>query len=135
MTKTQLLDIASKNGATVKKSWAKGKIQGTLIFRLMRSVAAIESTIAHHQKHSKSYMWGGDNGNSASRRVRGNELSFTVVMSYNGVEYSYESAVTISRANFYYKGYFCVDGERKDLRAWRKLIKLIEADLEAVRGA
>ena len=76
--------------------------------------------IKHHEKYSRSFFWSKDYGNAQQRAYREKQLNFIIKIS-DTIEY--ESCVSISRKNFYYKGVFMINGEKVTLKEWRKLLK------------
>lgn len=92
-----------------------------LIEKLAIAQKQIQDVIEHHEKHSKSYFWSKDNGNSSCRTYREKQLNFITKIS-DTIEY--ESYVSISRKNFYYKGLFFINGEKVTLKEWKKLLKI-----------
>ena len=84
--------------------------------------AQIQVAIDNHQNLKSSYCWGGDNGNGTTRTNREKKLNFIITVDVDGHLYSYRSQVKISRKNFYYKGFFSKDGERGDVRLFKKLL-------------
>lgn len=117
MTKVELqkkldnLSIAYKKRDTI----------ATLTEKLAYAKKQIQDAIEHHEKYSKSYFWTADNGNAQQRVRREKQLNFVVTVSDT---MHYESSVSISRKNFYYKGIFMINGEKVTLKEWRKLLKI-----------
>jgi len=85
------------------------------------ALARIEKVLDHHDTYKNSYFWN-NNGNSKSRTAREQQLNFTVSIDHDGNCYEYRSSVTISRANFYYKGRFTKNGNKGDVRLFKKLL-------------
>ena len=88
----------------------------------------VQAAIHNHESLQSSYLWNGDNGNGQSRGRREGQLNYTVTVEAGGHVYGYTSHVTISRKRFYYKGLFTKDGQKHDVRLFKKL----QAQLESV---
>lgn len=81
----------------------------------------VARALDQHAKHKSCYFWT-NNGNASSRAYKERINNWAVKFRNNGHTYEYRSEVRISRANYYYSGTFIVDGERKTVRAFKKLI-------------
>ena len=84
--------------------------------------AQIQEAIDNHESLQSSFCWNGYYGNGQARSRRANELNFLITVSVDGHLYSYRSQVEISSKNFYYKGFFSMDGKRGDVRLFKKLL-------------
>ena len=49
-------------------------------------------------------------------------MNFTVKVNHEGDVYQYDSFVQISVKNFYYTGRFTLNGDKKDVRLFKKLL-------------
>jgi hypothetical protein len=77
--------------------------------------------IEQHEKHKKSYFWT-PFGNASNRRETERQNTWRVAFRHDGKDYAYESYVTCSCKNYYYNGHFIVDGTRRTVRAFAKLL-------------
>ena len=116
MKKSELQSKLNSLGISYKKRDTLAMLQEKHDIALSRICKAIE----HHEKYSKCYFWTADNGNAQSRVRREQQLNFIIKVSDT---ISYESQVSISRKNFYYKGVFMINGKKVTLKEWRKLLK------------
>ena len=83
----------------------------------------IEDALSNHEKLRHSYLWNGDHGNGQQRSREEEERNFAIKFQYAGEEYRYVSNVSISRKNFYYKGSFWLNDEKRDARLFKSLLK------------
>ena len=81
----------------------------------------VRRALANHEYLKPSYHWT-SLGNAASRRHREKQLNFTVKVNHEGDVYQYDSFVQISVKNFYYTGRFTLNGDKKDVRLFKKLL-------------
>ena len=81
----------------------------------------VQRALDNHEYLKPSYHWT-SLGNAASRRHREQQLNFTVKVNHEGDVYQYDSFVQISVKNFYYTGRFTKNGEKKDVRLFKKLL-------------
>jgi hypothetical protein len=121
MTKAELIEIAARSKITVRKTWPKDKVLQTVQSKLAELIHCVRKDIEHHEKWSKSYFWS-SRGNANSRRRDEAKNSYTREIQLNGATYRFESSVSISCKNVYYTGSFELDGNRKNLLLWRKLL-------------
>ena len=60
-------------------------------------------------------------------RVKGVKMerdnTFIIEFKYDGHKYMYSSTLDVSCQNVYYTGIFLIDGIRKDVRLFKKLLK------------
>ena len=80
----------------------------------------VQRALDNHEALRNSWFWG-DNGNAKSRGYREKQLNFTVTVTHAGDVYEYTSSVRISRKNFYYQGRFAMNGQRGDVRIFKRL--------------
>ena len=77
-----------------------------------------------------SFFWthgyGSDFGNASARKTQGKKHTHEYSFKWNGKEYYFSTNLRLSRKNAYFKSYFYVDGERKDLRLARKILKEVD---------
>ena len=81
----------------------------------------VDRALTHHERYGNSYFWASPPYASDRRRMEKRD-SFSVKFRHEGRDYEYESAVHCSCSNIYYKGHFFVDGERKNVRAFKNLL-------------
>ena len=81
----------------------------------------VRRAIEQHEKHKKSYFWT-PFGNAANRRDTERKNSWSIAFKHAGRAYAYESNVNCSCKNYYYNGLFTVDGEKRTVRAFSKLL-------------
>lgn len=90
----------------------------------------VAEDIAHHEKMRSSVFWS-PAMKAAGRRYNEDRHTFEHTYEYEGHEYKYESQYSESCRHCYYKGYFYLDGEQKNLRIFRTLLKNLEAAVVA----
>jgi len=82
----------------------------------------IENILAIHDKYKSCYFWT-SNGNAASRRRQeerdSNQLEFT----FQDDEYKIDQSISISCRNVYYSLGVWRNGQKKDVRALKGLLK------------
>jgi hypothetical protein len=83
--------------------------------------AKVRRAINQHWKHKNSYFWK-PFGNAANRRETELKNNWCVSFKHAGSEYSYQSDVTCSAKNYYYKGRFFVNGKKRTVRAFENLL-------------
>ena len=83
--------------------------------------AKVRKALLQHGKHKKSYFWT-PFGNAANRRDTESRNTWRVAFTNAGIDYAYESDVKLSAKNYYYKGRFFVDGEKRTVRAFENLL-------------
>ena len=81
----------------------------------------VQRALDNHEYLKPCYFWT-NLGNASSRHYREKQLNFTVTIDHEGDVYQYDSFVQISTRNFYYTGRFTKNGERKDVRLFKKLL-------------
>ena len=64
---------------------------------------------------------GNQHGRNEMTRAQEKRDSWTVTFQHQGVHYEYQSRVSCSARNVYYRGYFFVNGEQKTVRAFKAL--------------
>lgn len=87
----------------------------------------VENDILHHEKMNNVVFWSPDR-KAADKRKNEARHNFTHTYEYKGHEYKYESYFSESRQHCYYGGHFYLDGEEKNLRIFKKLLKCLEED-------
>ena len=73
----------------------------------------ITQAIAQHERHEHSFFWT-PFGNAAYRRATERKNNWSVSFTHDGQTYQYDSDVTCSARNYYYRGTFTVDGEKRN---------------------
>jgi len=81
----------------------------------------ITQAIAQHERHEHSFFWK-PFGNAAYRRATERKNNWSVAFTHDGQTYQYDSDVTCSARNYYYRGTFTVNGEKRNVRAFRRLL-------------
>jgi hypothetical protein len=81
----------------------------------------IDFCISFHDKHKNSYFWSPPS-NAYGRRSEEQKKNFVKTIG----KYQYQSSVSCSCKNYYYNGYFYEGSQRKDLRCFKKIQKMIE---------
>ena len=81
----------------------------------------VQRALDNHEYLKPSYFWS-NLGNASSRQYREQQLNFTVTIDHEGDVYQYDSFVQISVKNFYYTGRFTLNGAKKDVRLFKKLL-------------
>ena len=90
--------------------------------RLSKSQEAkVRKAIDQHEKHKKSYFWK-PFGNAANRRETERKNNWRVSFKHSGDTYAYQSCVSCSCKNYYYNGLFTINGEKRTVRAFSKLL-------------
>lgn len=92
------------------------RLKNTNALRQMKEISEL------HAEMKNSYFWSPPSNASRRRRyeeARSNALEFR----YNGQHYSIDQDTTCSCNHIYYRLTVLVDGDKKDIRAIRKLIK------------
>lgn len=83
--------------------------------------AKVEKALAQHEKFAKCYLW--TNRTSASERSRmRRDNNWHVQFKNNGNVYRYDSYLDVSCRNFYYTGRFYLNGEKKNVSLFKKLL-------------
>lgn len=83
--------------------------------------------IKNAEKFKSCYFWDSDNGNDKARRSYEAYNSRDYSFSYNGSDYHFKQSVTQSRKNTYFRPTYSINGEIKDIRLVKKLLKSIES--------
>lgn len=83
--------------------------------------------ITNAEKFKNCYFWDGDNGNDKARRYYETQNSRDYHFRFNGNEYHFEHCVSQSRKNTYFRPTYSINGETKDLRLVKKLLKSVES--------
>jgi len=82
----------------------------------------IKQAIAHHEWLSGCYWWSGDNGNGKTRERRERQLGISLEVADAGHVYSYSASVQVKRHYVTYHGRFELDGVKRDVRLFRRLL-------------
>ena len=85
-------------------------------------VGLVHQALDNHEKFRSAYFWQSDNGNAKSRSYQENRQNFTLDFTLNGDCYRYQSVVSVSRKRVHYRGIFTLNGQRGDVRLFKKLI-------------
>ncbi len=80
----------------------------------------IQRAIENHEHLRKSYFW--TPGNRSQRDYDEKRYTFEVSFTNNGTKYEYSSGYSASCRHCYYTGEFRVNGQRKTVTAFKKLI-------------
>ena len=80
----------------------------------------VQRALANHERYHNSYFWQPP-GSASGRRAQEKRDSWTVRFRRQGVHYEYQSRVSCSARNVYYRGRFFVNGEQKTVRAFKAL--------------
>ncbi|MCR5383393.1 MAG: hypothetical protein K6E72_01960 [Saccharofermentans sp.] len=83
--------------------------------------------IKNAEKFKRCYFWDRDNGNESARKYYGAQNSRDYHFSFNGNEYHFEQSVSQSRKNTYFHSTYSINGEIKDIRLVKKLLKLVDS--------
>ena len=83
--------------------------------------AKVEAALQQHDKYSGCYFWNRVGPASTRRHLEGLN-NWSVKFRHAGRVYEYESNVSISCANTYYRGTFTVDGEKRTVRLFKQLL-------------
>ena len=86
--------------------------------------------ISTHDRFSGAYFWTPPQS-ASMRRAYERDNRGNCSFNYDGKEYKYTYGVGCSCKNVYYDGGFFVDCEQKDVRAFKKVLKELEAAIEA----
>ena len=90
------------------------RLKGTNAFR------AIEVFLDNHPTYKNSYVWSPPSSASGRRKM---EFEFDYSFIFNGKQFDLEQSLTCSCANIYWSSTVYVDGDKKDIRALKKLLK------------
>ena len=82
----------------------------------------VERALAQHAKHKNCYFWTPP-VSAGQRRYTEQQNNWSVEFKHDGKRYRYDSHVSCSARNYYYKGRFFVNGETRTVRAFRDLLK------------
>jgi len=80
----------------------------------------ISKFVSTHEKYKNCYFWK-NTGNANQRRKQ--EFNDRLEFILNGVKYDWRQSLEISCKNFYYTSQIFMDGTKKDIRIFKKLIK------------
>jgi len=130
MTKDKLIYMATILGVGYYKSWTKGRIKDAIDNSLSYMQTAITYDIKHHEKQSGAYFWRPPSTAAARRKLEA-DRTYARTLTIGGNVYRYESTVTCSCKNYYYRGEFTINGEKRDVRLWKKLLH----DLSQIKTA
>ncbi len=89
--------------------------------------AICNEILKNAEKFKSCYFWDSDNGNEKARQRYEANNSRDYSFSYNGCDYHFKQSVTQSRKNTYFRPTYSINGEIKDLRLVKKLLKSIES--------
>ena len=84
--------------------------------------AKLTRALSQHDRHKNCYFWK-PGSNASTRRRTEEQNTWTVGFTHNGTRYEYQCSVECSCKNYYYRGEFQVDGEKKTRAAFAKLLK------------
>lgn len=88
---------------------------------LKKAKSDVEYCVEFHERHKNSYFWSPPQ-NAAGRRNEESRKSFVKTIG----NFQFQSSVSCSCKNYYYTGLFFEGSERKDLRCFRKIQKMME---------
>lgn len=86
------------------------------------TIQKIETILARHQKYKNCYFWT-NTGSAASRRAQEARDSETLEFDFKGDHYLIRQDVTCSYRNTYYSLHVERNGQRKDVRAVKGLLR------------
>lgn len=81
-----------------------------------------QEAIDNHDRLKRSYFWKSDHGNGQTRSQEERRNNFVIRFRYGGELYRYVSRVSISRYNYYYKGSFWINDEKRDVRLFKSVL-------------
>ena len=81
----------------------------------------VERALEQHEAYRKSYFWP-SRGNRRQRDRWEEANTWSVGFTHEGVRYSYRSLLRCSAKSVYYRGIFQVNGERGNVRKFKKLV-------------
>ena len=92
----------------------------------MRSIskgqrAKVTRALEQHGDFAGAYFWTPPS-NASDRRSMEKKNNWAVGFKHQGIRYSYSSSVRCSVKNVYYHGCFEVDGERTNVRSFKRLM-------------
>ena len=108
----------------VQKTMRKSQLRFAIDEHLAGLIRRIERAIEHHEKFAKSYFWTPPGGAAARREMESRE-SFAVFFPIGGDRFAYSSEVTCSCKNVYYTGEFYFNGEKKNVRVFKRALELL----------
>jgi len=82
----------------------------------------VERALAQHAKHKNCYFWTPP-VSAGQRRYTEQQNNWCVSFKHAGDTYTYESEVRCSCKNYYYRGEFAVNGEKRTVRAFWALLE------------
>ncbi len=83
--------------------------------------AKVNRALDNHDALRNTYFWS-NNGNASTRSWKERQHTFAVKFRHQGHLYEYDSDLRLSRNNAYYTGCFSIDGTKKDVRLFKKLV-------------
>ncbi len=83
--------------------------------------------IENAEKFKYCYFWDRYNGNDRARSYYGAQNSRDYHFVFNGNEYHFEQSVSQSQKNTYFRPTYSINGEIKDIRLVKKLLKSVES--------
>ena len=101
-------------------SWTAARSADLAVDLFNKALRDIRIAIDHHEQFGRAYFWN-PAGNASGRRRNEERNSFSMEIVWMGDTYAYESKVTESCKHVYYTGRFWLNGERKDVRLFRRL--------------
>ena len=90
----------------------------------------IDWAVEHHEKFKNAYFWAPPS-NAGQRKNYEKVNSGGVKFTYNGKEYEYDCKISCSCQNIYYYHDFLIDGEKKTVREFHKVLAELDAAIEA----
>ena len=84
--------------------------------------AKVQRALAQHAKHKNCYFWTPP-VSAGQRRYTEQQNNWCVSFKHAGDTYTYESCVSCSCKNYYYRGEFAVNGKKRTVRAFRALLE------------
>ncbi len=85
-------------------------------------ISIINNSISHHEKMKNAYFFNTP-GRSRDRRKYEDYHSWHKSFSYHGDKYAYWSRCTCSCRNVYFSDGFTVNGQKKNVTAFKKVLK------------
>ena len=98
--------------------------------RRLELKAKIEASITAHKRMDGAYLWNPPT-DASSRRNYERYYSFFTEFMYAGKPCSYMCDVNCSCKNIYVDRVFKIDGERVDVRAFKKMLKELDNAIDA----
>ncbi len=88
----------------------------------LERIEKLEEMVQHHEYFKKSYFWTPP-ANSAQRRAYEKNNSVHYEFAHKKKKYEVNLEISCSCQNIYYKANIYVNGERKNIRAIKKVIR------------